>query len=710
MTVIHPNSISGIASVTSQSNSLYFYESDHSTKLTINAHVAGNVTGDITATNGTFSGDVTIGGKLTYDDVTNIDSVGIITARSDVSIADKIIHTGDTNTAIRFPAADTVTVETSGSERLRIASDGKVGVGEDSPEALLHVGSADSWIDIGQQSGNRTKIGFNNNIAYYGNSSSAGQHVWKVNNTRAGSPWGSGNEVMRITTAGNIGIGTAAPTDHLQILHTNGKGLTFKTTENHYAQITADCSRTGADDFLLALEGKWNGTPVAEIALTTGDDAANKDDGKILFKTSASSGNIVQRMEINRLGQLLINSGDSTFNSRSGFFNDNGGSSTAVQIEGSIYAYSSMSITRNGTGASGATFIMAKGQGGTTIINNNDTMGQISFQGAEGTGDMVEGAKIIAEVDGSPASNNMPGRMAFYTNSGTSTSTERLRITSAGDLFVAGTGGMNTTQLPNGSTVNINGTSSNDGFSITRYSSGYGAYGLNIARSKSDTIGTNTLVTNGNDLGHITFYGANGSTFLKASMITAQVDGTAGTGNDMPGRLVFKTTPDGSADPVERLRIDSSGRVTTPFQPLAIIGTTINNHTPSTGLIIEFNYADTNRGNHYNTSNYTFTCPVNGDYMVMLYISRDGWTGDLELLKNGTAIKRLELRETGRDSGGNSDWQAWEWSFIVPCSANDSLKWKVAATYTDTSSSHSGYLLDGYNHVRYDSATYYLIG
>ena len=42
----------------------------------------------------------------------------------DVDIADKIIHTGDTNTAIRFPAADTFTVETAGSERFRISSTG----------------------------------------------------------------------------------------------------------------------------------------------------------------------------------------------------------------------------------------------------------------------------------------------------------------------------------------------------------------------------------------------------------------------------------------------------------------------------------------------------------------------------------------------------------------------------------------------------------
>ena len=72
--------------------------------------IANNVTG-VAAT---FTGDVSVGGVLTYEDVTNIDSVGIITARSDLSIADKIIHTGDTNTAIRFPAADTITAETGG--------------------------------------------------------------------------------------------------------------------------------------------------------------------------------------------------------------------------------------------------------------------------------------------------------------------------------------------------------------------------------------------------------------------------------------------------------------------------------------------------------------------------------------------------------------------------------------------------------------------
>jgi hypothetical protein len=63
------------------------------------------------------------------------------TITGDLSIADKIVHTGDTNTAIRFSGADTITAETGGSARLTIASDGKVGIGDPNPDGLLHVGT-----------------------------------------------------------------------------------------------------------------------------------------------------------------------------------------------------------------------------------------------------------------------------------------------------------------------------------------------------------------------------------------------------------------------------------------------------------------------------------------------------------------------------------------------------------------------------------------
>jgi len=53
---------------------------------------------------------------------------GIITAQSGVHIDDSIVHIGDTNTKIRFPAVDTFTVETSGDEKLRVGSTGKLQV------------------------------------------------------------------------------------------------------------------------------------------------------------------------------------------------------------------------------------------------------------------------------------------------------------------------------------------------------------------------------------------------------------------------------------------------------------------------------------------------------------------------------------------------------------------------------------------------------
>ena len=103
------------------------------------------ITGIATAATLDITGNATIAGVLSYDDVTNVDSVGIITARSDLSIADKIIHTGDTNTAIRFPAADTITAETSGSERMRIDSSGNVQIGTlTSNTYKLHLSTAGS--------------------------------------------------------------------------------------------------------------------------------------------------------------------------------------------------------------------------------------------------------------------------------------------------------------------------------------------------------------------------------------------------------------------------------------------------------------------------------------------------------------------------------------------------------------------------------------
>ena len=103
------------------------------TATTFVGALTGNVTGNISGgtvagSTGTFSGDITANGNITGDNSTDISGINDITA-SMLSISDTITHTGDTNTKIRFPAADTITAETSGSERVRIDSSGHMGLG-----------------------------------------------------------------------------------------------------------------------------------------------------------------------------------------------------------------------------------------------------------------------------------------------------------------------------------------------------------------------------------------------------------------------------------------------------------------------------------------------------------------------------------------------------------------------------------------------------
>jgi hypothetical protein len=88
---------------------------------------------------------------------------------------------------------------------------------------------------------------------------------------------------------------------------------------------------------------------------------------------------------------------------------------------------------------------------------------------------------------------------------------------------------------------------------------------LMLGKTRGASIGSNTVVSSGDVLGKVIFLGADGSALRASAEITAFVDGTPGA-NDMPGRLVFSTTPDGAAAPVERMRISQSGTIKTYVQ------------------------------------------------------------------------------------------------------------------------------------------------
>jgi hypothetical protein len=76
-----------------------------------------------------------------------------------------------------------------------------------------------------------------------------------------------------------------------------------------------------------------------------------------------------------------------------------------------------------------------------------------------------------------------------------------------------------------------------------------------LSKSRSSSYG---VVSSGDAIGEISFQAADGTNFIQAARITALVDGTPGA-NDMPCRLVFSTTKDGSSSPTERLRVSNTG-------------------------------------------------------------------------------------------------------------------------------------------------------
>lgn len=95
--------------------------------------------------------------------------------------------------------------------------------------------------------------------------------------------------------------------------------------------------------------------------------------------------------------------------------------------------------------------------------------------------------------------------------------------------------------------------------SIDKFQNGDQGAILQLRKSRGATIGTNTIVQSGDALGEIYFAGANGSSYNSGAAIFATVDQAPGASNDMPGRLTFLTTPNGSGTLVERMRISSAG-------------------------------------------------------------------------------------------------------------------------------------------------------
>lgn len=135
--------------------------------------------------------------------------------------------------------------------------------------------------------------------------------------------------------------------------------------------------------------------------------------------------------------------------------------------------------------------------------------------------------------------------------------TERLRIDSSGRLLIGVSTALDTSALQIKSSANpLNAQTNGDAGTFTRFVASVDGPFIFQSKSRSATLGTHTIVQSGDFLGGTVFSGSDGTTYVPAVQISAQVDGTPGL-NNMPGRFVISVTQPSIPSPVEALRVDS---------------------------------------------------------------------------------------------------------------------------------------------------------
>ena len=463
--------------------------------------------------NGSFGGNLTVGGVLTYEDVTNVDSVGLITARNGIVVGSGITLSKDGDI---FATGITT-----------VSGNVKVGTGitlsPDGDGFFTGVVTATSFVGDGS--------GLTN----------AGPSLTGSTN----------NTIVTVTGANAIQGESNLQFDgaHLtQAVQADAVGFDQTASGNHYIDNIWNANRTIAGSAIGRLTGQWNGTEVASIKYIAGADTTNKDDAHITFFTATSGSSNAERLRITSEGRVLVGHTEGLqVNS----------TSHRLQIVGTNFAASGISQQRYEAGANGATLLLAHSRngtvGGNTALQNGDELGKIRFIGSDGTDMDGEGAEIVVTADGNFSSNSVPTKFAFKTTpNGSNNPTTRMTIDQNGYVKINSTdsSGHHTIRLD--TTTNnaikdvvqilssVTGATAADGFGSRMLFAGENLNGNNY------TFGAiaGKLSTTGSNYGHLSFFTNNNGTVAEKMRIT---DASSGQVEIYGNSASIKTVESGGA-------------------------------------------------------------------------------------------------------------------------------------------------------------------
>ena len=350
----------------------------------------------------TIGGNLSIGGTLTYQDVTNIDSVGLITARNGINVSggNLTITSGGAlgiNTSIPSTAQDLT---------LNGASNYKAGIfykqaGVNQYRFMTEGGTGNVYYDV------------------YGIGGSAlGDHVFR---TKAST---GATEALRITEDGNVGIGTASPTVNLHSYH---------ATTNTVAKFES-------------------GDSGVNIRFKDGDTTNEMGIGALgndLIVTAASGG---ERLRITSGGNIQHSSasGISYFTGSSEYIIGSttssppaGGYESLVQMHTSK-TRSALTLAgyNNNSGGPFMTFLSSRSTTRGTLgskVQSNDYIGSLRFTGDNGTNynTVAHGATIWARAKSTPGDGDtaIAGELHFATGTANAGSvTDKMVIQNEGQI------------------------------------------------------------------------------------------------------------------------------------------------------------------------------------------------------------------------------------------------------------------------------------
>jgi len=364
----------------------------------------------------------------------------------------------DTNTGVFSSAADTLNFATGGVERLELgattifnengadvdfriegdtdvsnfyldASTNRIGIGNSAPEGKLHIETGSSGASYSADGADLLIIENNDSVSIDLRSpSSNGCGILMSDNdarARGSISYTHSNDAMSINTAGS---------ERVRI--ESGGNFQFTGSDQSFKLNTSDGSDTKR--FIICGGGGTSQARGAQVVIH-GNEYSNAGGKLQLLAGNASTDATIdffvggsERVRIDSHGRFLL---------RKSVVRSVGGHNALFHQEGADFHDATHTVVANSGDANGAYLILAKqrsgGIGGGSAVQSGDEVGVIRFAAHDGNDFAHRVAEIKAMVDGTAGTDDLPGRLSFFTvPDGSITSQERLRIHNTGVVQV----------------------------------------------------------------------------------------------------------------------------------------------------------------------------------------------------------------------------------------------------------------------------------